>query len=120
MDILNNWHWLQNYCLIANSDKTNFIIFKDPRKIISYNRSLYLGGSLINKVDETTCLGPIINSSLSFRSHIDKLKKNIKSFFGVLGRIKNAVPVCSRLSFYYPHVLSHALLKNFKHFGTYH
>jgi hypothetical protein len=110
LDILNNW--LYNNCLTANSGKTNFIIFKDPRKIISYNRSLYLGGSLINKVDETTYLGLIIDSSLSFRSHIDKLKKKIISFVGVLGRIKNTVPVCSRLSIYYAHVLSHICYLN--------
>jgi hypothetical protein len=48
----------------------------------------------INKVDETAYLGLIVDSS-----HIDKLKKKTISFVGVLGRIKNAIAVCSRLVF---------------------
>jgi hypothetical protein len=105
LNLINEWFY--NNCLTVNPDKTNFMIFRDPRRVINYNRPLFLGGNMIKLVSEVKYLGMIFDSALNFHSHLDKLKKKIISFVAVLGRLKNYVPVSSRLSIYYAHIHSH-------------
>jgi hypothetical protein len=95
------YSWLYDNCLTVNPDKTTYVIFKDPRKQIAYNRPLYFGQGPIKLVRETKYLGIIIDSSLSFISKIDAIKRKIIRYVGVLQRIKHFVPVNARLSMYY-------------------
>jgi Reverse transcriptase (RNA-dependent DNA polymerase) len=105
LDIMREWFY-NNY-LTVNSGKTSFMMFKDPRRVISYSRPLLFGGSMINQVFEQKYLGMIFDSSLNFHAHINQLRKKIVSFVGVLGRVRHYIPITSRLKIYFAHIHSH-------------
>jgi hypothetical protein len=76
------------------------------RLVMSNIRPLYFGQGPIRLVRETKYLGIIIDSSLSFISYIDVIKRKIIPYVGVLHRIKHFVPVNARLSIYYAYIYS--------------
>jgi Reverse transcriptase (RNA-dependent DNA polymerase) len=106
------YDWFYDNCLTVNSNKTSFIVFKDPRKRVTYERALSFGHKPISQVQETKYLGIIIDSSLSFVPHIDNLKKKIIPYVVVLHRIKGFVPISARLSIYYAYIHSQLCYMN--------
>ena len=92
--------WLCINRLSLNIAKTNFVIFH-PR-----NKPKLLVTLLINKnaIDEVNCvkyLGILIDSKLTFRSHIDELNKKVSRAIGVLYKIRPFVTSTILSSIYY-------------------
>ena len=59
------------------------------------------GGAQINFSSRFKFLGVTIDNDLSFRSHIDVILKKISKSAGILYRIRNCLPISTRLNFYY-------------------
>ena len=80
--------------------KTKFIHFKTPRtNEVSYE--LFYNDHKIERVEEIRFLGVIINESLNWGSHIDKVIRKLASINDVLYNIRNSLPVNIRKQIYF-------------------
>ena len=83
--------------LHINTKKCCYMIFS-PRKrhlipaLNNDENQLIINGKIIKKVDETKFLGINVDNKLSWKPHIAKLNKKLKSACGRLYRIKNFLP----------------------------
>jgi len=60
-------------------------------------------------VEETKYLGLLIDSNLSWDSHIQSINTKINKQIGILYRIKNILPKRVRLTYYYANINSHLI-----------
>ena len=80
--------WLKAIKLSLNIAKTNYIIF-DNRCPINSTISIALDGITITRVFETKYLGVIIDSQLSWKSHINAVNSKLASIMiGVISKIR--------------------------------
>ena len=90
--------WFAHNRLTLNYSKTEFIDFSKPAVGDSSDRRgkkgetwvpfLKIGGNLIKEVKESKFLGVLIDSTLSWRGHIGKVKSQIKGTIGIIGRAR--------------------------------
>ena len=83
--------------LHINTKKCCYMLFSPGTKkgrtnIESDQYQLSINSKIIKKVNETKFLGVIIDDNLSWKPHIEKLNKKLKSACGRLYRIKNCLP----------------------------
>jgi Reverse transcriptase (RNA-dependent DNA polymerase) len=110
LNLISNWFY--NNCLTVNGNKSKYIIFKDNRRALDTQESLFINGEEIERVENIRYLGLIVDSRLNWDEHVKHIKSKIASFAGVLHRIKNIVPMKSRLDIFHAHIYSHVLYMN--------
>ena len=88
---------IKQYCdereLIVNAQKTQFIIFKVPRKKIPSEFEITIDGCPIKPASSVKLLGVTLDQHLTFKEHIDNISKKCHSILGALAR---ASPYLSR------------------------
>jgi hypothetical protein len=104
--------WFYNNRLSVNAGKTKYILFKDPRRVITTDHQIVLGLDQVERVSSIRYLGLIIDDRLSWEEHIIHVKRKIMSFVGVLHKIKHIIPVRSRLQIFHAHIFSHVSYMN--------
>ena len=67
-----------------NIEKTNYMIFTNHRKSIVFDNSVQISGSAIERVYNTKFLGIIIDSHLTWKSHIDSVCGKIAKNIGII------------------------------------
>jgi hypothetical protein len=73
IDNINNW--FRSNSLSLNLDKTYFLQFR-PKNIYEINMKINCGNKLIKKTKNTKFLGLDLDSSLSWKDHIDQTMLN--------------------------------------------
>ena len=85
--------WLNANKLSLNVSKTKFMIFHNRQfNVENQIPNLKICGTTIERVNEFSFLGIIINENLTWKSHIRHISKKISQTVGVMNRIKSFVP----------------------------
>ena len=92
--------WINANKLTLNTDKTEFLIISN-RSTTNVNRNLEFQGASITPTNSCKYLGVIIDDRLSFRYHINFIISNVSKHTGILYKIRDFLPMCTRLNYYY-------------------
>ena len=96
------FQWLCANRLSINVDKTEFIIFKSPRKSLKERITLKLNGKTIFESKKLRYLGLIIDEKITWKFHILELKKKLSQITGIIYKLKKlGIPVDTLKSIYY-------------------
>ena len=91
-DLSNLVQWLQANKIALNSNKTDIIIFRSPRKQIIKKMNFRLNGQKIRQKSCTKYLGVLIDEHLLFKDHINFLKQELNSTNGILVKLRHHLP----------------------------
>ena len=84
--------WVKCNGLKLNIKKTKYMIFSNKRDIDFSLLKLFLNGKSVERSDKERFLGVIVDSGLSWKTHISGLKSKISRNAGILYRLKGIVP----------------------------
>ena len=102
------YKWLCANRLSLNVDKTEFILFRPPRRKIEERFTLTLNGKTLFESIKIKYLGMILDHSLSWKHHIFELRKKLGRAIGVLYKMKKSnCPQNILVSLYYSMFHSH-------------
>ena len=87
-DIISIASWISAHYLTINTSKTKymFISFKSPAFFSTFP-SLYLNGSLLDRVSSFKYLGILISSNLSWTPHLLSISRKSRQLIGILYRL---------------------------------
>lgn len=80
-ELVNIHAWLSADKLSLNSDKSNFVIFHPPQRL-PFHVTFSLNGINLNQEFSIKYLGIMIDSNLSWKSHVSHIVKKIKRILG--------------------------------------
>ena len=98
--------WMSSNKLSLNVKKTKYMIFHTPQRHVTYP-SLYINNVNIERVIQFNFLGLILNSQLTWKSHIEHISTKISKVIGVIYRLKDIYPKSVLLMIYNTLILSH-------------
>ena len=100
--------WLRLNKLTLNVSKTKTMVFGTPH-MLKENPKLVMqqDGVEFEQVSTFKYLGLMLDSSISFESHLGTLTKKVSSRLGVLGRVRKFLPLKQRLVLYNSLILPH-------------
>ena len=87
-DLDDLFEWLCANRLSLNVSKTEFIIFKPPKKSLSGRITLALNGTTLFESKKIKYLGLIVDDRLSWKFHIHELSKKLSRIIGVLCKMR--------------------------------
>ena len=99
--------WLRANRLSLNVDKTEFIIFRPPRKSLNNRIVLNLDHNKIYESTKIKYLGLLLDSRLSWKFHINELSKKLSRTIGMLYKIRAYSPKPILRSLYFGLFHSH-------------
>ena len=99
--------WLRANRLSLNVDKTEFIIFRPPRRPLPNRITLTLDGKKIFESTNIKYLGLLMDSRLSWKFHINELSKKLSRAIGLLYKIRAYSPKPIMISLYFAIFHSH-------------
>lgn len=108
-DLNNLFKWLQCNLLTINISKTSYIIFKAKNKIIPPYQSLTINNIPIKEQSSEKYLGLNVDNRLSWRIHIDHIKKKLSSLIGSLRNVVRCLPRKVRMTIYNSLIKSHLI-----------
>ena len=71
-----------------NIEKTNYVLFHSPRKKTLKDVTLCLDNKSVCQTYSVKYLGVLIDSNLSWKSHIHELSKKIAKTVGILSKLR--------------------------------
>ena len=77
--------------LFININKTNYILFQTPKSRLTKtvkNFQLKLKNNAIDRVSSTRFLGVLIDENLSWKNHVDMIKKKMRAALGAVMLIR--------------------------------
>ena len=98
--------WLTSNKLCLNAKKTKFMIFHSHQRIIAQPK-LTINNTDIEQVKQFNFLGLILNSQLTWSSHIEHISKKISRVIGVMYRLKHIYPQSVLLMLYNSLIVPH-------------
>lgn len=101
------YEWLCANRLSSNVAKTQFIIFRPPRKTLNNRIVLKLNNTIIHESSEIKYLGLILNNRLSWKFHLE-LSKKLSRSVGMLYKLRHPCPIKVLKSLYFSLFNSHA------------
>ena len=101
------YEWLCANRLSLNVGKTEFMIFRPPRKSITDRVVLTLNRTKIYESTKIKYLGIILDSRLTWKEHIDELAKKLNRSIGILYKTRNYCPLQIRKTLYFSIFNSH-------------
>lgn len=93
--------WLYANRLSLNIEKTNFVVFHSPKKKPYKALSIFFDNKTICEANSVKYLGVLIDSTLSWRSHICDLSKKIAKSVGIISKLRYYVTTDVLISIYY-------------------
>ena len=114
-DLNNIQKWLQNHYLSPNVTKTKYVLFQGRKRFENFTElamNINFNGTVIERAENVKILGLIIDESLSFKNHIEAIKKRITPFMYALRRARKFVTEKTAINLYYAHVQSHLIYMN--------
>ena len=101
--------WLIVNRLSLNIDKTNFLIFHPYNKPVKQSITIKINKKAISEKDHIKYLGVILDATLTWKTHIDKICKSISRTIGLMYKIRPYVnhKILKTLyhSLIYPHLI---------------
>lgn len=85
LEVVNDW--MRANKLSLNSLKTKFMIFQRP-KSKTRNLKIVINGQTIEQVETFSFLGLVLNSNLTWDTHMKQLKIRLSKTIGILGRVR--------------------------------
>lgn len=99
--------WLKNSCLQLNTTKTVAMFFTKSTAPLTVEPDVLVSGERLQIVSEYKYLGVLIDSHLSFKSHITKICKNIKYNLSNFRHIRSHMSFPAAKMFMHSMILSH-------------
>ena len=100
--------WSRANKLSLNSKKTNFILFGNKHLPVMFqNLPISIDGNLIEQVYCTKFLGVFVDAKLNWKKHIDYIALKISKGLGILGRVRNILPLNCRIMLYHTLICPH-------------
>ena len=115
-ELLKIHDWTVANRLTINNSKTELLLFSN-RTTSHNNEQVVLNGSFVSFVDHAKFLGIYIDSKMNFKKHINYITGKIAKHAGILYRIKQGMPLKTRLTYYNSFVLPY-LNYNILHWGN--
>ena len=109
--------WLIVNRLGLNLDKTKFVIFHPYNKPNNLKINLRINKKPIKETQNIKYLGIILDSTLSWKDHTDKISKKIKRAIGLMYKIRPYVFSKTLLKLYYSLIFPH-LIYGIESWGT--
>ena len=110
LELKNIDEWMTANKLTVNSAKTKYLLFT-PRKsnysVSNTSFEVYFRSNTIEKVSSIRFLGVIINENLSWKEHMNMIKRKIRSSLGSIMRVKPCLTTKAMLILYNSLILSH-------------
>ena len=100
-------HWLNANKISLNRNKTEFVLFRPPRKNINYNLKLKLDGKRLHPSQYIKYLGIYIDCNLNWTKQVNEVALKLRRANGALCKIRHFVPKSVLLSVYYGIFNSH-------------
>ena len=101
--------WLIVNRLSLNIDKTNFVIFHPYNKPVKQKITLKLHKNAISEKESVKYLGIMIDSTLTWQTHIDKISKKNSRAIGLLYKLRPFINIKIMKTLYYSFVYPHLL-----------
>lgn len=105
LNLINNW--MYNNHMSFNATKTEYILFKKKTQQSRILPPIYINGIPINKTSQARYLGLVIDDTLTWKPHIDYIKKTLIPYIYVLRQTRYLMPMNTKLSLYYSYIHSH-------------
>ena len=102
------YEWLCANRLSLNVGKTEFMIFRPPRKSLPDRIVLTLNRTKLYESSRIKYLGLILDSRLTWKEHINELSKKLSRSVGMLYKTRDFCPTPILKSLYYSIFNSHA------------
>ena len=100
--------WLNLNRLALNVSKTNFVIFRSPKKPLNHNVTLIMNRKAIEQKDHVKYLGILMDQHLTWKQQIANVSKKISRGIGILAKLRGIGLDKSLLcNIYYCLVFSH-------------
>ena len=99
--------WLNINRLSLNIDKTNYMIFHPYNKPVKQNVTILINKKAISEKDSLKYLGVVIDSTLSWKQHINAISKKISRSIGIMYKLRPYLPLQIMKNLYYSLVYSH-------------
>ena len=93
--------WLCANKLLLNIEKSNFVLFHPPQRKISFNFKLFLADKYLHQENNIKYLGIYMNSTLSWKPHVEYIIKKIKRSIGILSKLRYYVNINILKNLYY-------------------
>ena len=92
---------LSSNLLTLNCEKSKFLLFGSKQRLKSFNSiSVKVNNQLLGRVNSLNYLGVIFIEDLSWNDHIENIISKISQRLGLLKRIKDLLPIHSRLTLF--------------------
>ena len=99
--------WLNLNRLALNVSKTNFVIFRSPKKSLYHNVVLIMNRKAIEQKDHVKYLGILMDQHLNWKHQISNVSKKISRGTGILGKLKGNMHRDLLVNIYYCLVFSY-------------
>ena len=100
-------HWLNANRISLNVSKTEFVIFRSPRKIIDFDIKIKLNGQRLYQSSYIKYLGVLVDEHLSWKPQIYELTKKLNRSNSMLSKIRHYVNKKTIRSLYFSLFASH-------------
>ena len=100
-------HWLNANRISLNISKTEFVVFRSPRKIIDFDIKIKVNGQRIYQSSYIKYLGVYLDEHLSWKPHIHELRKKLNRSNSMLSKIRHYVNKNTIRSLYFSLFASH-------------
>lgn len=98
--------WMYDNHMSFNATKTEFILFKRKHQQPRQLPPIYVNGTQINQTSQTKYLGLIIDEALTWKPHIEHMKKTLIPYIYVLRQTRYLMPRSTKISLYYSYIHS--------------
>ena len=110
MELKKLHQWLiVNRLSLNNIEKTNVVVFHPYNKPLLQNITLKINKNAIIEKDHVKYLGMIIDSTLTWKNHINNVSSKISKSIGLLYKIRHFVNIKIMKTLYYSLVYPHLL-----------
>ena len=100
-------NWLDANRISLNVNKTEYIIFRKPRKIVDSEIKIKLNGKRLYPSTYIKYLGVLLDEHLSWKPHINELYKKLNRSNSMLSKIRHYVDLNTTRSLYFSIFSSH-------------
>ena len=111
-EINNITDWLQANRLSLNIKKTNFMIFSPHPRQVTPKITIKISNQPISQIEECRFLGVMIDSKLSWKSHIKHVTSKVAKSVGILGKARKVLGRKTLETLYYTMIYPYLLYCN--------
>lgn len=105
-DLENLRKWLMFHKLSLNISKTKYMVMSIRTKI-ECEENIKVDNQIIERVKQYKYLGVVIDENLNFNDHLDYIAKKMNKKLGLFNRIKDKLPLETKIIFYESIVAPH-------------